>query len=232
MKALSRAVAVLILLSGTAAFLTGQTLKERIDQSKVVKVYFRNKDIEHNPHTEGDPFNKKLGTGCDKFKETTPLPSQYIEAVKQIVDLLNKGFKTTVFTEGDITYISSLPFNSEGELDWVKLGEPLTFFVSTSGSYSVNIFPTTGKENTMEVQSYLYIYSVTQGKLKTLSSTLLAWKQTSPIRTQKCDDFAWFAKNFPAASLADPFKESVIQKTTKFIEKEMAGYDKAMKKKK
>jgi hypothetical protein len=232
MKTLSRVAVVLVLLSGTAAFLTGQTLKERIDQAKVVKVYFRIRDIEHNPHTEGDPFSKKPGTGCDKFKETTPLPLKYNEAVKQIVDLLNKGFKTTVFIEGDLTYISSLPFNSEGELDWEKLGEQLTFFVSTSGFYSVNIFPTTGKENTMEVQSYLYIYSVTQGKLKTLSSTSLAWKQTPAIRTQKCDDFAWFVKNFPVTSLAEPFKDSVIEKITNFIEKEMAKYEKTILKKK
>jgi hypothetical protein len=232
MKIILRAAVVLILLSGTAVFLTGQTLKERIDQANAVKVYFRNRDFEHNPHTEGDPFSKKLGTGCDKFKETTPLPSQYIQAVKQIVDMLNKGFKTTAFTEGDLTYISSLPVNYEGELDWVRLGEPLTFFVSTSGSYSVNIFPTTGKENTMEVQSYLYVYSVTQGKLKTLSSTLLAWKQSPAIRTQKCDDFTWFVKNFPATSLAEPFNDSVIEKITNFIEKEMAKYEKTIKKKK
>jgi hypothetical protein len=84
----------------------------------------------------------------------------------------------------------------------------------------------------MEVESYLYVFSVTAGKLKTLSSTLLAWKQTSPVRTQNCDDYAWFVKNFPATSLAERFKESVIEKTTKFIEKEMTSYDKAMKKKK
>ena len=232
MKDLKKMAVVLVILSGTAFFAYGQTLKERIDKSNTVKVYFRNRDIEHNPHTEGDPFNKKLGTGCNKFKETTPLPSQYIEAVKQIVDLLNKGFNTTVFTEGDLTYISSLPFNSEGELDWVKLGEPLTFFVSTSGFYSVNIFPTTGKENTMEVQSYLYVYSVTEGKLKTLSSTLLAWKQTPAIRTQKCDDYAWFVKNIPATSLDESFKTSVIEKITDFIEKEMAKYEKTIKKNK
>jgi hypothetical protein len=173
-----------------------------------------------------------LGTGCERFKETTPLPAEYIDAVKQVTDLLNKGFNTTVFVAGDLTYLSSLPVDYQGELDWIRLKEPLTFFVSTSGHYSVNNFPRTGKENTMEVESYLYVYSFTSGKLKTLSSTLLAWKQTSPIRTQKCDDYAWFVKNFPAASLAAPFKESVIEKTMKFIEKEMASYDKAMKKKK
>jgi hypothetical protein len=232
MKNFKRMAVVLIILSGTAFYLPGQTLKERIDQAKEIKVYFRNKDIEHNPNTSGDPYSQKLGTGCERFNETTPLPAEYIDAVKQVTDLLNKGFNTTVFVAGDLTYLSSLPVDYHGELDWIRLKEPLTFFVSTSGHYSVNNFPKTGKENTMEVESYLYVFSVTAGKLKTLSSTLLAWKQTSPVRTQNCDDYAWFVKNFPATSLAERFKESVIEKTTKFIEKEMTSYDKAMKKKK
>jgi hypothetical protein len=84
----------------------------------------------------------------------------------------------------------------------------------------------------MEIQSYLYVYSVTGGKLKELSKTLLAWKQTPAVKTKYCDDYAWFVQNFPANSLAEPFKTSVLEKTNKFIEKEMAAYDKAMKKKK
>jgi hypothetical protein len=232
MRALRRIAVALIILSGTAFYLSGQTLKEKIDQAKEIKVYFRNKDIENNPNTSGDLWNQKQGTGCNRFNETTPLPKEYIDVVKQVVDLLNKGFNTNVFNEGDLSYLSSLPVNSSGDLDWIRLGEPLTFFVSTSGFYSVNIFPNTGRENTMEVQSYLYVYSVTGGKLKTLSSTVLAWKQTPAIRTQKCDDYAWFVKNFPATSLVEPFKESVVEKTSKFIEKEMAIYEKAMRKKK
>lgn len=222
----------LIILSGTASFVSGQTLKERIDQAKEIKVYFRNRDIEHNPNTSFDPGSQKIGTGCEKFNETTPLPSEYIDAAKQIIGFLNKGFNTTVFVEGDLTYLSSLPADSHGDLDWIRLREPLTFFVSTSGHYSVNNFPNTGKENTMEVESYLYVFCNKDGKLKTLATQLLGWKQTPAIRTQKCDDYTWFVKNFPATSLVDPFKASLIEKTNKFIEKELALYDKAMKKKK
>jgi hypothetical protein len=232
MKNLQRIAVALIILSGSAFYLTGQTLKERIDQAKEIKVYFRNKEIEHNPNTSFDPGSQKLGTNCGKFNETTPLPTEYIDAVKQVTDILNIGFNTTVFVAGDLTYLSSLPVDSHGELDWIRLKEPLTFFVSTSGHYSVNNFPRTGKENTLEVESYLYVYSFSAGNLKTLSSTLLAWKQTQPIRTLKCDDYAWFLKNIPATSLVEPFKTSVVEKTTKFIEKELASYDKAIKKKK
>ncbi|TAL76449.1 MAG: hypothetical protein EPN88_02985 [Bacteroidetes bacterium] len=232
MMNLKKIAVVLILLSGTAFYVSGQTLKERIDQAREVKVYFRNRDIEHNPNTSFDQASQKMGTSCEKFNEITPLPEEYINVVKQITEMLNKGFNTTVFVEGDLTYLNSLPVNSVGDLDWIRLGEPLTFFVSTSGHYSVNNFPGTGRENTMEVESYLYVYSVTAGKLKTLSSNSLAWKQTPPIRTQKCDDYAWFVKNIPPTSLVEPFKTSVIEKTLKFIEKEMEKYEKAMKKKK
>ncbi|HUX96890.1 MAG TPA: hypothetical protein VMV47_14240 [Bacteroidales bacterium] len=232
MKTTLKIAVVLILLSGTAFFVSGQTLKERIDHSVEIKVYFRNSDIEHNPNTLGNPEMSKQGTNCEKFRETTPLPSEYIDAVRQITGMLNKGFNTTVFTEGDLTYLSSLPVNSKGELDWLRLGEPLTFFVSSSGHYSVNKFPNTGKENTMEVQSYLYVYSITDGKFKTLSTTVLAWKQTQPIKTPNCDDYDWFVKNIPPASLAEPFKALVTDNILKFIDKELSAYEKAMKKKK
>jgi hypothetical protein len=232
MKYLKKIAGALIIISGTSFYLSGQTLKERIDQSSEIKVYFRNRDIEHNPNTDGDPYSQKMGTGCVRFKETTPLPSEYINAVKQVIDLLNKGFSTTAFKEGDLTYLSSLPETSGGELDWIRLGEPLTFFVSTSGYYSVNNYQRTGKENTMEVESHLYVFCIKDGRLKTLESQTLAWKQTPSISTKNCDDYAWFVKNFPATSLVEAFKASVIEKTNRFIEKEMASYEKAMKKKK
>jgi hypothetical protein len=232
MKDLKKIAVVLVLLSGTAFFASGQTLKERIDQAKEIKVYFRNRDIEHNPNRDGDPEKLRQGTNCEKFNETTPLPEGYIDAVKKIPEMLNRGFNTTVFVSGDLSYLSSLPVNSMGELDWVRLGEPLTFFVSTSGHYSVNKFPNTGKENTMEIESYLYVYTIEDGKIKTLSSNILAWKQTQAIKTQKCDDYAWFVINCPAASLVEPFTISVTEKTNKFIEKELSSYNRAMKRKK
>ena len=232
MKTFEKLAVSLILLSGTAFFVSGQTLKERIDFASEIRVYFRNSDIEHNPNTQGNPELAKQGTNCEKFRETTSLPSEYIDAVKQITGMLNKGFNTTVFKEGDLTYLSSLPVDSKGELDWLRLGEHLTFFVSTHGTYSVNKFPNTGKENTMEIQSRLYVYSVSDGKLKTLSSTLLAWKQTQPIKTQDCNNYDWFVRNIPANSLAEPFKELVTENILKFINKELSAYEKAMKKKK
>lgn len=228
---LRKAAVALAIFSGTALFLTGQTLKERIDQAKEIEVYFRNSNIEHNPNTNGDPFSQKLGTGCQGFKETTPLPAEYTNAVKPLVGILNKGFNTTVFVEGDLTYLSSLPVNSYGELDWPRLEEPLIFFVSSSGYYTVKNFPNTGKENTLEIQSFLYVYSIEGGKQKTLSSTLLAWKQTQPVKTKNCDDYAWFVQNFPANSLIEDFRSSITEKAARFIGKEMAIFEKAMKKK-
>ena len=228
---LKKIAGVLIFLSGPAIILFSQTLKERIDQSSEIKVYFRNSDIEHRPNTDGNPELNKQGTGCEKFREKTPLPVEYSDAVNNVIDLLNKGFNTTAFVAGDLTYLSSLPVDAHGELDWIRLGEPLTFFVSSSGHYSVNKYPNTGRENSMEVESYLYVYTIKDGKIKTLSSNVLAWKQAQPIKTQKCDDYAWFVQHFPANALAGPFKSSVIDNTNKFIDKELTTYEKAMKKK-
>ena len=231
MNILKKTAVILIILTGTASFISGQTLKELIDQSKEIKVYFRNRDIVHKPNTSGNPESQRMGTNCFAFSETSPLPTEYIAVTKEIIGLLNTGFNTSAFVEGDISYLSSLPVNSDGELDWIRLGEPLTFFISSSGYYTVKNFPNTGKENTLEIESYLYVFSFSGGKLKTLASELLAWKQTDPIRTQKCDDYAWFIKNIPSNSLVEPFKISVKEKTLKFIEKEISSYNRSMRKK-
>jgi hypothetical protein len=233
MKSLKQTAVFLIILSGTAFFVSGQTLKERIDQAKVVKVYFKNADIVSRAKTDTQNTNSISGSGCENFKETTPLPAEYTEVVKLIIDLLNKGFNTTAFVAGDFSVINDLPLASTGELNWLKLGEPLAFYVSTSGAYYVRRpSGTIVRNNTLEVQSYLYAFAVTEGKLKNLVSKMLVSEKSPIITSEKCEDYAWFVRSFPASSLSEPFKIDMIESITDFTRKEMSKYDKTMMKKK
>lgn len=233
MKINKKIAVVLIILSGTAIHLSGQTLKERIDLSKEIKVYFRNADIVSKANTQTKFGTTISGSGCENFKETIPMPAEYDKALKQIVDLLNNGFNTEAFVAGNFSVIDNLPVTSSGDLNWLRLGEPLAFFISTSGAYYTRrSYGSFVREHTLEVESFLYVYSVTEGKLKLPVSKMLAWAKTEKIETDKCEDYAWFVKTFPAASLAEPFKNKLIENTTDFIAKEMDKYEKAMKKKK
>jgi hypothetical protein len=233
MKNIKRIAVVLILLSGTAFFVSGQTLKERIDQAKVVKVYFKNADIVSKGDTQTEIGSTRYGSGCENFKETIPMPAEYTDALKQIIDLLNKGFNTTAFVTGDFSAINNLPVAYNGELNWLRLGEPLAFYISTSGAYFVRRTSSTiTRENRFELESFIYVYAVTDGKLKSLVSKMLVLARSPVIKSDKCEDYAWFVKTFPAASLAEPFKTDMVESITDFTTKELAKYDKAMQKKK
>jgi hypothetical protein len=233
MKNLLRIAFTMILVSCTMSYSIGQTLKERIDEAKVVKVYFKNSPIKHNPHTGQDIATGRPGTGCESFGETTPLPTEYTDAVNGIIDLLNKGFNTTAFVAGDY---SAVPLRTsgilKGEPDWAALNEPLIVFVYTWGEYSVNRNTEGGKQNTFTMDSYLNIYYLKDGKIKSFDQKALASKRTEPIKTQNCDNYDYFVKNFPANSLVDSFKAAFVENTNELIAKDMKKYEKAMSKKK
>jgi hypothetical protein len=236
MKNVTKIAIVLIFFLATVLNVSGQTLKERIDQVKEIKVYFSNPDVRHNPNTNPPPGSQNKGTGCPAFTETTPFPAEYIEAEKQVIDLLNKGFNTTAFVAGDISTVPVFASGiQKGNPDWVKLGEPLTVLVSTSGTYDVSnvgLMGAVDRVNSLSVNSALGFYAIVDGKIKVLGTKNLVNKVTPTVKTKVCDDYAYFVKNFPLSTLLDEFKNGIASKTTDFTTKEMASYDKAMKKKK
>ncbi|NOU19828.1 MAG: hypothetical protein HOO91_19905 [Bacteroidales bacterium] len=222
----------LIVLSSTVFYVFGQTLKERIELAKEVKVYFKYDNIGHNPNTIPQVGSNLPSTNCESFSETTPLPIEYTNAVNGLLELLNKDFNTTAFVAGDFSKVPvRTSVSLKKEPDWVALGKPLKNFVSTWGEYVVDMTPT-GKQNSKAIQSYLTIYYLKDGKIEMYDQIMLSYKHTEPINTQKCDDYACFVQNFPAKSLAEPFKTSLIENTNELIDKDMKAYEKAMIKKK
>jgi hypothetical protein len=236
MRSIKTISTLLVMLAAITLQVSGQTLKERIDQVKEIKVYFTNSDIKHNPNTTPPPGSQNKGTGCPAFTETTPIPADFIEAEKQVIDLLNKGFATTVFVAGDI---STVPVFTEGiqkgSQNWLQHGEPLVVWIYTTGSYNVENMGLMGAVdlvNSLLVSSNLAFYGIIGGKMKVLENKALVYHKTPTVKTKACDDYAYFVQNFPLSPLLDAFKTGLAEKTTDFTVKEMADYDKAMKKKK
>jgi hypothetical protein len=228
MKSLNGIVSTVLALACITLNTSGQTLKERIDQAKVVRVYFKNADVVSKLNT----LTGSEKSGCDNFSQTTPISAEYTDALKQIIDVLNKGFNTTAFEIGNYStiYNKSLP---SMELDWLKIGEPLAFYFSTSGHYYT--YRPTGafvRENSLEIETWFYIYAVTDGKLKTIESGNIVREKSPVLKTNSCQGYDYFVKNFPLSSLAEPFKKSLNESISDFITKQMKKYEKAMKKKK
>jgi hypothetical protein len=254
MKNLTKIAISLMIISGAVFNVTGQTLKERIDQAKVVKVYFDNFPIHHNPNTEAQNPSM-VGTGCPKFNETTPFPAEYADALKQLIDLLNKGFNTTAFIEGDLKTVPALNGKPLADLqydqlmtgtpganvyDFAKLDEPLIFYILSSGAYTVfNRFGSNSPErkdfiNYLTFNSVLVVYSNPEGKkyTKLLELRNLVLTETKSNPSKECMDYNYFVTNFPLSLLTEVFKTSIVTKMNNFIEKEMAKYEKEMNKKK
>ena len=236
MKYLIKLSICLILLSGIVLNSFGQTIKERIDQNKEVKVYFMNYDIVHNPNTQPPMGSTNGGTGCPRFTETTPLPAEYAEAAKQVIELMNKGFNTTAFIVGDIANVPvKMKVPGADLYDWLKLGEPLAVNVITTGAYTVENGGLMGEKKLSDfllMNSTLTVIGITEGKAKALATKIIVWESSPKIPVKECSNYETFVKNFPPFSLIEPFKTSLATKTGDFIEKEMAAYEKAMKKKK
>jgi hypothetical protein len=232
MKNFSKTVLTIFVLTCVSYFASAQTLKERIDEAKVVKIYFNNTPIEHSPNTESSVASNVPGTGCEKFGETTPLPTEYTDAVNGLLDLFNTGFKTTAFVAGDFSSIAKKESGMlKGQPDWISLGESLMFYVYTYGNYNVKM-GSEGKVNSMSIKSYLIIYGIKKGKINIVTQKEISKAWSEVINTQKCDDYAYFIEHFEANSLAEPFNTMLIEKTNALIAKDMKKYEKAMKKKK
>ena len=77
-----------------------------------------------------------------------------------------------------------------------------------------------------------YYHNPYNKQFKTLESKMLASVKTPDLKSDKCEDYAYFVKNFPAEILAEPFRKEIFENTSGLIEKEMGKYEKAMKKKK
>ena len=236
MKNLTKIAFTLMFLSGAVLNMSAQTIKERVDAAKTVKVYINIGDIIHVPNTNAAPGSQAKGTGCVNFTQKTPLPANYADEIKQIVDMLNKGFNTTAFIAGDISTVPVFESGiQKGNQDWLKLGEPLVFSVGSYGTYTVTNMGLMGEvklSNSLSVFSGISVYAIIDGKIKALAVKNLGSVASPSKESKTCADYDYFVKNFPLADYFDKFKASFESKTTDFIQKEMESYDKAMKKKK
>jgi hypothetical protein len=236
MRNLTKRVFSLMIISGVVFNLSAQTIKERIDEAKTVKVYISIKDVTHVPNTTAAPGSQQKGTGCVLFDKTTPFPASYTDEVNLVVEMLNKGFNTTAFVAADI---STVPLVETGMLkgnpDWIKLGEPIVFIVYLSGSYNVTNVGLMGEvklSNNLSILSGIGVNANVGGKMKALAVKNLGMVGTPSKESKTCGDYDYFVQNFPLADFFDKFKESFEKKMVEFTTKEMEDYDKAMKKKK
>ncbi|PCJ28123.1 MAG: hypothetical protein COA97_02275 [Flavobacteriales bacterium] len=239
--------ALAILLMTTAAFAGKDkiTLKEKVEQSKTVKVFFNVKSDIVDAEDE-----RKLQL-IDKSKHTsikTAMPNEFAskEIKDQVIKTLNEGLQVgSAFVEGDISTLPESSKKATKYRDFSKLEDGLYAMVYITGEYTrfLQRKEVEGKtvfesSNRMEISSQIFFYEVIAGKVKKYgdmlmkSGVLLGHANTATKKTDKLESLSYMESNFPALPLLDEFKKTMFEYTTSFAKRKLKKHNKVVSKRK
>jgi hypothetical protein len=223
------------------------TLKEKIENSKEVKLFF---NVRTDIIDEADENKLKLTNPDAKTKIRTPLPvSFYSEEIKnEVIKILNTGLGVgNAFVEADASSLNATLERNHCYKDMSGLPDGFYAMVYITGTYT-RFEDQTAKEvdgkmvhessNRMEIDSRLFFYEVEAGKVKKYgdvlmkSGILLGHASAQMIKTYKVEDLEFMETNFPAEPLLDGYKRTMYQFTKDFTERTMKKHEKALAKRK
>lgn len=218
------------------------TLKEKVEQSKEVKVFYCVREITD----ENDERLLKASNPEAKTLIHTAMPAEYAgkDIKDSILNILNRILEVgKTFVEGDA---SSLPESKNRKTQYKDLSKlPDGFYVlmDVSGEYTRTIQKKVVDGNTllevlnsMEITSHLHFYEVVKSEIEPYgdmfmrSGVLLGNAKTPVIKSERLENLDYMEKTFPALSLLKEYKESMYRLTNNFAEKQLKKHNKAVSK--
>ncbi|NQX97086.1 MAG: hypothetical protein HRT73_04285 [Flavobacteriales bacterium] len=243
-KSIISALTILLMTTGAYAGKDKTTLKEKIEKSKTVKVFFSVRDIVDAEH------ERKLQQLKPKAKTDirTNMPEAFsgTKIKKNVIKVLNDGLKVgEAFVEGDI---SSLPVSDKKNTsyrDLSKLPDGFYAIIDIYGEYTrflerkevggKTVFEAT---NRMAIKSHLFFYEVIGGKVKKYGSmlmksgVLLGHASSALIKTDKLENLEYMEINFPATELLEGFIKTMTEYTVDFAARKLKKHNKVVSKRK
>ena len=202
------------------------TLKDKIDRTEKVHVFFSYSPIVH------DAVVSPEGKGCARFDDQTELTEFYKSQESNIFSLLNEGFETTdKFVVGDITSLEKKEVMGVDVYNYAtgsaKVGD-IVLQVAISGTYKA--LKTSGSNNSLNLSMKMLIWEVVEeGKVK-LKGQPGMLTSSEIVKTKTCQTYDYFVTNFPLDDYQEQFKEDYTKKLNKFILKMMEKHEKAVSK--
>ncbi|WP_317898719.1 hypothetical protein [Aurantibacillus circumpalustris] len=220
------------------------TLKEKIEQNKVVKVFFTVRDI----IDENDERLLRASNPNAKTSIRTTMPSEYSnsEIKNSLMKTLNDGLQVgNAFVEGDIAELPESANSKTHFRDLSKLADGFYAIVYIQGEYNRTIVKNTvagnvvlDVSNKMEIRSHLFFYEVVNSDVKKYgdmfmrSGVLLGNANSITVKSTQLENIDYMEKVFPALSLLDEYKSSMQRFASDFASKQLSKHDKAVSKRK
>ena len=216
------------------------TLKEKIDQYQNIPVFIvpGKLGITSSGLSGGGGIAAKCPDNSDKIE----IPKEYEEVLPLIINALNKGFGTSVFTAANYDEIptkKATVLGAEVDVqDWANYEHKFIVYCNLSVDYenerkgeaaSVTI------KGNLTCSVRLQFWDVVAEKIKTVGNPMgyrVASAKSTKYSIEHCFGMSEFTAKEEPNSLAGALQQSLEGGVVKFTEKQMKKYDKAMKKKK
>jgi len=236
-KSIISALAIVLVATSAFAGKDKSTLKEKVEKSKTVKVFFNVNDILDQDHENKlQQANPKAKT---EIRTTMPKAFYSAEVKNNVIKTLNDGLQVgSAFVEGDV---SELPLSSKKNTnfrDLSKLPDGLYAMVNVTGRYTRFVSMSDGVvSNSMKIEANLFFYEVTGGKVKKIKVNMgmgafLGRANTETIKTDKLESIEYMEINFPASPLLAEYTRTMNENLLSVTKRLLKKHDKAVAKRK
>lgn len=230
---------VLVVIFTTMAFAgkDKSTLKEKVEKSKTVKVFFNVSEIIDQDH------ENKLKQSNPKSKTDirTKMPEAfYSSAIKNsVIKNLNEGLEVgSAFVEGDIAELPMSDKKNTNYRDLSKLADGIYALVDITGRYERFVSMSDGVvSNSMKIEANLFFYEVTGGKVNKIKVNMgmgafLGRASTATIKTPSLEGLVYLETNFPASPLLAEYTRTMEVNTKDVAARLLKKHNKTISKRK
>jgi len=236
-KSIISALAILLISTSAFAGKDKSTLKEKVEKSKTVKVFFNVNDILDQEHENKlQQANPKAKTD---IRTTMPEAFYSAEIKKNVIKTLNDGLQVgSAFVEGDIAELPASSKKNTNYRDLSKLPDGFYAMVNVTGRYERFVSMSDGVvSNSMKIETNLFFYEVVGGKVKKAKVNMgmgafLGRANTETIKTDKLESIEYMEINFPASPLLVEYTRTMKENTTDVAARLLKKHNKVVSKRK
>lgn len=229
--------ALTVLLFTTAAFAGKDktTFKEKIENSKEVKVYFNVTEIVDR---ESDRKMKQTNPNASTDIRTN-IPAKFSsdEVKNNVVSILNTEMQVNAFKLANISDLGKSNDKQTQFLDLSKLPDGIIAIIQVEGDYTRFVDMAKGGEvsNRMEIKVNMFFYEIKGGVAKKIKVNMgmganLGSTSTSVIKTPKLEGLDYLQTNFPALSLLENYTNTIKEYSGDFAKRMLKKHQKTVAK--
>lgn len=232
-------VSVLLLLICTITVFAGGkdklTLKEKIEKTGEVKVFFSVRDI----YDKQDETKLQSSNMSAKTPIRTEMPAAFYseEIQKGVLDNLNKGFEVGSFVKGEAAALVKSNNKKTEYIDFSKMPDGLVAIVDLSGIYTRTFAGGMNYTHRMEIQANLFFFEVTGGVAKKIKVNMgmgafLGRATSKSKESDKMEELAFLETNFPPSDIYDEYVRTMGVNTQDFAARMLKKHNKVVSKRK